>query len=128
MSCQISKGRRGGLDLLFSCIHLTVADISIPIGVECIMIAKPKGEASNRDALSSPVCIYVCMYVYVYICISVPVNPRHLDCAIARCSPQALTTTKCSTWSPSATKLLNTPHYKGLQGTHIKIRIPLLRL
>ena len=30
-------------------------------------IAKPKGEASNRDALSSPVCIYVCMYVFIYV-------------------------------------------------------------
>ena len=30
----------------------------------CI-IAKPKGEASNRDALSSPVCINVCIYVYL---------------------------------------------------------------
>ena len=51
---------------------------------------------------------FVCMYVCMYICISVPVNPRHLDCAIARCSPQALTITKRSTWPPSATKLLNT--------------------
>ena len=33
------------------------------------------------------VYMYVCIYVYMYICISVPVNPRHLDCAIARCSP-----------------------------------------
>ena len=48
---------------------------------------------------------FVCMYVYTYVCISVPVNPRHLDCAIAWCSPQALTTTKSSTWPPSATKL-----------------------
>ena len=40
----------------------------------------------------------------MYICISVPVNPRHLDCAVARCSPQALTTTKRFTWLPSATK------------------------
>ena len=27
-----------------------------------VVIAEPKGEASNRDVLSSPVCIYVCMY------------------------------------------------------------------
>ena len=40
------------------------------------IIAEPEGEASNRDALLFPVCMYVCMY----ICISVPVNPRHLDC------------------------------------------------
>ena len=33
----------------------------------CILIAEPKGEASNRDALSSPVCIYVCMYVCIYV-------------------------------------------------------------
>ena len=73
-------------------------------------IAEPKGEASNRDALSSPVCIY--HYVCMYICISVPINPRHLDCAIARCSPQTITTTKCSTWPPSDTKLLNTPLHR----------------
>ena len=28
------------------------------------VIAEPKGEATNRDALSFRVCIYVCMYVY----------------------------------------------------------------
>ena len=28
--------------------------------------------------------------MYVYICISVPVNPRHLDCAIVRCSLRRL--------------------------------------
>ena len=32
----------------------------------CIFV-EPKGEASNRDALSSTVCIYVCMYVYMYM-------------------------------------------------------------
>ena len=47
------------------------------------VIAEPKGEASNRDVLSSPVCIKICI---VYVCISVLVNPRHLDCAIAQCS------------------------------------------
>ena len=72
-----------------------------------VLIAEPKGEASNRDALSSPICIYVCI-----ICISVPVNPRHLDCAIAWCSPQALTTTKRSTWPPLTTNLLNTPLHR----------------
>ena len=29
------------------------------------IVAEPKGEASNRDALSSPVCIYVCIYLYI---------------------------------------------------------------
>ena len=38
------------------------------------VIAEPKGEASNRDTLSSPVWIYVCMY----ICISVPVETPRL--------------------------------------------------
>ena len=28
-----------------------------------VLIAESKGEASNRDRLSSPVCIYVCMYI-----------------------------------------------------------------
>ena len=28
------------------------------------LFAEPKGEASNRDALSSHVCMYVCIYVY----------------------------------------------------------------
>ena len=28
-----------------------------------LLIAEPKGEASNRDALSSPVCMYVCTYI-----------------------------------------------------------------
>ena len=31
------------------------------------IIAEPKGEATNRDALSFRVCIYVCMYVYMYV-------------------------------------------------------------
>ena len=31
------------------------------------IIAEPKGEATNRDALSFRVCIYVCMYVCMYI-------------------------------------------------------------
>ena len=31
------------------------------------VIAEPKGEATNRDALSFRVCIYVCMYVYMYV-------------------------------------------------------------
>ena len=35
----------------------------------------PKGEASNRDALSSPVCIYVCMYVCMYVYIRVRALP-----------------------------------------------------
>ena len=34
------------------------------------VIAEPKGKASNRDALSSPVCIYVCMYVCMYVYLS----------------------------------------------------------
>ena len=49
------------------------------------------------------------MHVCMYICISGPVNLRHLDYTIAQCSPQAHTTTKHSTWSPLAMKLLNTP-------------------
>ena len=65
-----------------------------------IIIAEPKGEASNRDALSSPVCMYVCIYVY-------PSHVNPIDCAIVRCSPQVLTTIKRSTWPPSATKVLN---------------------
>ena len=32
------------------------------------VIAEPKGETTNRDALSFRVCIYVCMYVCMYIC------------------------------------------------------------
>ena len=36
------------------------------------IIAKPKGEASNRDALSSPVCIKICMYIHP----SQPETPR----------------------------------------------------
>ena len=31
------------------------------------VIAEPKGEATNRDALSFRVCIYVCMYVCMYV-------------------------------------------------------------
>ena len=84
--------------------------------------AELKGEASNRDALLSPVCIYVCMYgftlvycnlyciyVYMYICISGSVNPRHTRLHNSPVFSEALTTTKCFTWPPSATKLLNTP-------------------
>ena len=48
----------------------------------------------------------------MYISISVPVNPKHLDCAIAQCSPQALTTTKRSTWPPLAMNLLNSPLHR----------------
>ena len=44
-----------------------------------LFIAEPKGEATNRDALSFRVCIYVCMYV----CISVTVNSGHFDCVTA---------------------------------------------
>ena len=36
------------------------------------VIAEPKGEASNRDVLSSPIC----MYVYMYIHPSQPETPR----------------------------------------------------
>ena len=36
------------------------------------LVAEPEGEASNRDALSSPVC----MYVYMYIRPSQPETPR----------------------------------------------------
>ena len=43
------------------------------------LVAEPKGEATNRDALSFRVCIYVCMYV----CISVTVNSGHFDCVTA---------------------------------------------
>ena len=105
-------------------LHWAVMCALVPHGVVCfnnedwwlLIIAELKDEASNRDALSFPVCIYVCMYACMYVCIydivlSVPVNPRHLDCAIARCSPQVLTTTQCSIWPPSATKLLNSPLY-----------------
>ena len=55
--------------------------------VFCIFIAEPKGEATNRDALSFRVCIYVCMYVCmyvcIYVCISVTVNSGHFDCVTA---------------------------------------------
>ena len=51
------------------------------------IIAEPKGEATNRDALSFRVCIYVCMYVCmyvcIYVCISVTVNSGHFDCVTA---------------------------------------------
>ena len=46
---------------------------------------------------------------YMYIR---PSQPEHLDCAIARCSPQGLTTTKRSTWPPSATKQLKIPRHR----------------
>ena len=39
------------------------------------IIAEPKDEASNRDALLSPVCIYVCMYIRS----SQPETPRLHD-------------------------------------------------
>ena len=39
------------------------------------LVAEPKGEATNRDALSFRVCIYVC--------ISVTVNSGHFDCVTA---------------------------------------------
>ena len=48
-----------------------------------VLIAEPKGEATNRDALSFRVCIYVCMYVCIYVCISVTVNSGHFDCVTA---------------------------------------------
>ena len=49
-----------------------------------MIIAEPKGEATNRDALSFRVCIYVCsMYVCIYVCISVTVNSGHFDCVTA---------------------------------------------
>ena len=32
-----------------------------------IMIAELKGKATNRDALSFRICIYVCMYVCMYV-------------------------------------------------------------
>ena len=52
-----------------------------------VFIAEPKGEATNRDALSFRVCIYVCMYVCmyvcIYVCISVTVNSGHFDCVTA---------------------------------------------
>ena len=48
------------------------------VSVSCsTIIAEPEGEASNRDALSSPVVyVYVCMYVYMYIRPSQPETPR----------------------------------------------------
>ena len=39
-------------------------------------IAKSKGKASNREALLSTVCIYVCIHVYMYIRPSQPETPR----------------------------------------------------
>ena len=51
--------------------------------IPSILIAEPKGEATNRDALSFRVCIYVCMYVCMYVCISVTVNSGHFDCVTA---------------------------------------------
>ena len=56
-------------------LHTTLPlDQARPHDVEHLpsIIAEPKGEASNRDALSSPVCIYV----YMYICPSQPETPR----------------------------------------------------
>ena len=47
-------------------------------------IAELLSEATNRDAL----LLRVCMYVRMYVCISVPLNPRHLDAqlpAVRRC-------------------------------------------
>ena len=53
------------------CVHVCCSK-TFPCGV----IAAPKDEASNRDALSSPVCMYVCMYVYMYIRPGQPATPR----------------------------------------------------
>ena len=90
-------GRAPYFTEIASYIHIAIQSSEAGYILMYALVAEPEGEASNCDELSSPVCIYVCMYVCMYICISVPVNPRHLDCTIARCSPQALTTTKCST-------------------------------
>ena len=54
-------------------------------------------------------------------CISVPVRPQHLDCTIAQCSPQALTTTKCSTWPPSATQSCSTLHFSAAHRVQIVV-------
>ena len=45
------------------------------------LVAEPKGEATNRDALSFHVCIYVCMYICMYIYVTV--NSGHFDCVTA---------------------------------------------
>ena len=47
--------------------------------MEYAFIAELLSGATNHGALSLRVCMYVCMY----ICISIPLNPRHLDCTIA---------------------------------------------
>ena len=46
--------------------------------VDCYIVAEPKGEASNRDPLSSPICIYVHMYIRP----SQPETPRLCNCPV----------------------------------------------
>ena len=47
------------------------------------IIAEPKGEATNRDALSFRVCIYVCMYVCMYVYMYVYPSQSIRDTSIA---------------------------------------------
>ena len=67
------------------------------------VIAELLSKNCARDALSLRV-----LYNYMCACISVPVNPLHLDCTITHCSSQACTTTESSTLSSSVTHQLNT--------------------
>ena len=68
--------------------------MTIPISpyskyVVLIIIAEPEGEASNRDALLSPICIYVCMYVcmYVYMYVYMYIRPSQPETPRLRNSP-----------------------------------------
>ena len=51
--------------------------------IKSIIIAEPKGEATNRDALSFRVCIYVCMYVCMYVYMYVYPSQSIRDTSIA---------------------------------------------
>ena len=59
-----------------------------------------------------------CCSVFVYIYISVPVNPRHLDCAITSCSSLAHNTTTSST-STESEQIFAHKHFNALGGIHI---------
>ena len=48
--------------------YLIAIQLRIALG---LFIAKPKGKANNRDALSLRVCIYVC----IYVCIGQHIHP-----------------------------------------------------
>ena len=59
-----------------------------------------------------------CCFVFVYIYISVPVNTRHLDCAITSCSSLAHNTTTSST-STESEQIFAHKHFNALGGIHI---------